>query len=238
MEHNSLTCPSFAFTSPSMPGSPSLSNVGAMIARAVTPTQPFSQNSGMPPVFVVFICTGVFVISLISRIVWRRRRQLSQEAFHWQSAPAYILATRGRNTISDTVNGRPEMFDTWAERCTSKSLKWEEYMPFTVRFLTKAQTQSTTEPVRKAGRLWGDDEREKAEGEGQEQEQEQGGCHLQVGVLVAMPSQCQTKKCEGAGLESLGRPLRDGLAIGLAEMPWIEEDRLSHKKTESELLIT
>jgi hypothetical protein len=105
-----------------------------------------------------------------------------------------------------------------------------------VRFLTKVQAQSTTEPVRKAGGLWGDDVGEKAEGEGQGQEQ--GGCHLQVGVLVAMPSQCQTKKREGAGLESLGRPLRDGLAIGLAEMPWIEEDRLSHKKTESELLIT
>ena len=106
--------------------STSLRNDGGIVARAATPAQRLSPGGGMPPVFVVFIFVGAFAIFLISHRLWRWH--LSLEGF--QSAPAHFLATRGRNTSGDTTtNGRPEMFDTWIERCsTSKSLEWEEYM--------------------------------------------------------------------------------------------------------------
>ena len=105
--------------------SPSLSNVRFIVARAATPAQPLSPGGGMPPIFVVFIFVGAFAIFLISHRLWRWH--VSLEGF--QSTPVHFLATQGRNTSGDTtMNGRPEMFDAWIERCASNGLKWEEYM--------------------------------------------------------------------------------------------------------------
>jgi hypothetical protein len=50
----------------------------------------------------------------------------------------------------------------------------------------------------------------------------QGSCCLQVGVLVAMPS--PKAYDDGEGQEQSRSPFRGGLAIGLIEMPWTEED--------------
>jgi len=53
------------------------------------------------------------------------------------------------------------------------------------------------------------------------------GSGVQVAVLVAMPSPLH------AQFEASRSSLRDELAIGLIEMPWIKEDRHSLKRTAS-----
>ena len=50
----------------------------------------------------------------------------------------------------------------------------------------------------------------------------QRSCCLQVGVLVAMPS--PKAYDDGEGQEQSRSLFRGGLAIGLIEMPWTEED--------------
>lgn len=60
-----------------------------------------------------------------------------------------------------------------------------------------------------------------------------GGPGLQVAVLVAMPSPLHAQSHDGVGQETLGSSLRDELAIGLIEMPWIKEDRHSLKRSAS-----
>jgi hypothetical protein len=78
------------------------------------------------------------------------------------------------------------------------------------------------------GTVSGDTARQKTKGGVQDQRDR---C-LQVGVLVAMPSQRHTKSRESGGLELCGGQLWDGLAIGLtyAEMLWIEDRRFNCKK--------
>jgi hypothetical protein len=78
-----------------------------------------------------------------------------------------------------------------------------------VTVLTDAEAKIT---CRKEGKVWGGDAREKRDEE---------CCRLQVGVLVAMPSQVHTKTHDQ---ELSGSPLRDGVAIGLIEIPWVERD--------------
>jgi hypothetical protein len=56
--------------------------------------------------------------------------------------------------------------------------------------------------------------------------QDKGSRRLQVGVIVAMPSQLHTKNHDGVAQELSGSPLRDGLAIGLVEVPWVEGEPL------------
>lgn len=87
--------------------------------------------------------------------------------------------------------------------------------------LTSTETKGASIPIEKVGKLRGDSAREKGEREKQFQGSFQ---RLQVGVLVAMPSQLHTKNYDGVGQELSGSPLRGGLAIGLIEMPWVEED--------------
>ena len=87
--------------------------------------------------------------------------------------------------------------------------------------LTSTETKGAYRPIEKVGKLRGDSAREKGEREKQFQGSFQ---RLQVGVLVAMPSQLHTKNYDGVGQELSGSPLRGGLAIGLIEMPWVEED--------------
>ncbi len=95
--------------------------------------------------------------------------------------------------------------------------------------LTGEEAKSASRPVREVGKLRGDSAREK----GEREKKDQGSCRLQVGVLVAMPSQLHTKTHDGVSREISGSPLRDGLAIGLIEIPWIEEDRRLLKKIAS-----
>ena len=96
-----------------------------------------------------------------------------------------------------------------------------------MRFLTKVPAQSPTELVWKVGKYWGEGRREKTERE----DQDQGGCRLQVGVLVVMPSRLHMKNSGGVGLESSQSLLQDGLAIGFTEMTWVEDDCQFHKKS-------
>lgn len=96
-----------------------------------------------------------------------------------------------------------------------------------MRSLNKVQAQSPTEPVRKVGKHWGESRREKAEGE----DKNQGYCRMQIGVFVVMPSRLHQINRGGVGLESSRSPLRDGMAIGLTEIPWVEEDRRFHGKS-------
>jgi hypothetical protein len=44
---------------------------------------------------------------------------------------------------------------------------------------------------------------------------------LQVGVLIAMPSQLHMTNYDDTSQDLSGSALRDGLAIGLVEMPWV-----------------
>ncbi|KAH8981129.1 hypothetical protein EDB86DRAFT_491734 [Lactarius hatsudake] len=179
---------------------------GAMIARAAISTPPSSPKGGLPPISVVFICAGFIAITMLSLCMWRKL--LSGEAF--QPILVHIPIARGRKNDGDSTNDRPEMFDTWTERCTSKNLKWEEYVPFFVTVLTASG------PDREAGRLRGESARVRRERD----KQDQGICRLQVCVLVVMPSQLHTKTHDG---ELSGSALRGGMAIGLTEMPWIKE---------------
>ncbi|KAI9443853.1 hypothetical protein H4582DRAFT_1042311 [Lactarius indigo] len=205
--------------------SPSLSSTGTATAPTATSIQPFFPSGTMPPFFVVFICAGVLATSSIS--VCLCRRLIPREAF--QSVSVFTLIARGRKYNSDPANGRPEMFDARTERYTTNSLKWDEYMPFSATVLTNAEAKGAFTPVREEGKLQGDSARERSE----IQRQDQGNFHLQVGVLVAMPSRLHTKTHNGVGQELSRHPLRDGLAIGLIEMPWVEEDRRLIKKIAS-----
>ncbi|KAH8981128.1 hypothetical protein EDB86DRAFT_2977492 [Lactarius hatsudake] len=198
-----------------------LSSTGAATAPTATSTPPFFPSGTSPPFFVVFICAGVLATSSISICVCRRL--VSREVF--QSISVYTLLARGRKYDSDPANGRPEMFDARTEQCTPNSLKWEEYMPFSVTIMANSEANGASGPVREVGKLLSDSARERRKR--QKQTQDQGSCRLQVGVLVAMPSQPHTRTHNGVGQELSESPLRDGLAIGLIEMPWIEEDRQS-----------
>ncbi|KAH8980405.1 hypothetical protein EDB92DRAFT_272276 [Lactarius akahatsu] len=181
-------------------------SAGAMIVRAATSTSSSSPKGALPPISIVFICAGFIAITMFSLCMWRKL--LSGEAF--QPVLVHIPIARGRKNDGDSANDRPEMFDTWTERCTSKNLKWEEYVPFSVTVLTASG------PDREAGRLRGESARVRRETD----KQDQGICRLQVGVLVAMPSQLHTKPHDR---ELSWSTLRGGMAIGLTEMPWIEE---------------
>lgn len=88
--------------------------------------------------------------------------------------------------------------------------------------LTNTEAKGASGPIREVGKISAREKRER-------EKQDQGSCRLQVGVLVAMPSQLHTKTHDGVGQELSGSPLRDGLAIGLIEMPWIEEGRRFRK---------
>ncbi|KAH9022035.1 hypothetical protein EDB84DRAFT_515738 [Lactarius hengduanensis] len=191
-------------------------SAGAMIARAAisTPSESSSPKGGLPPISIVFICAGFITITMLSLCMWRKL--LSGEAFQ----PVLIHIARGRKNDGYPTNDRPEIFDTWTERCTSKNLKWEEYVPFSVTVLTASG------PDREAGRLRGESARVRRE----RVKQDKGICRLQVGVLVAMPSQLHTKTHDG---ELSGSALRGGMAIGLTEMPRIEEGCRVPKKTAS-----
>lgn len=56
---------------------------------------------------------------------------------------------------------------------------------------------------------------------------------LQVAVLVAMPSPFHTHFHDGVGQDGSRSSLRDELAIGLIEIPWIKEDRNSFRRNVS-----
>lgn len=98
-------------------------------------------------------------------------------------------------------------------------LKWEKSMPFSVTILTNTESNRTSDVPRKrrARKHRSDGAKEK---EREKQDPRSSGSGLQVAVLVAMPSslhgQCQS--------EASGSSLRDELAIGLIELPWIEGD--------------
>ncbi|KAH9046362.1 hypothetical protein EDB83DRAFT_2317689 [Lactarius deliciosus] len=72
-----------------------------------------SPKGGLPPISIALICAGFIVITMLS--LWRKND-------------------------GDPTNDRPEMFDTWTGRCTSKNLKWEEYVPFSVTGLDRIWT--------------------------------------------------------------------------------------------------
>ncbi|KAH9022033.1 hypothetical protein EDB84DRAFT_515778 [Lactarius hengduanensis] len=198
-----------------------LSSTEAATVPTTTSTPPLFPSGTLPPFFVVFICAGVLATSSLS--IYVCRRLVSREAF--QSISVYTLLARGRKYDSDPANGRPEMFDARIGQYTTNSLKWEEYMPFSVTVMTNSEANGASGPVREVGKLLSDSARERRG----RQKQDQESCRLQVGVLVAMPSQPHTRTHNGVGQKLSESPLRDGLAIGLIEMPWIEEDRQSTK---------
>ena len=70
---------------------------------------------------------------------------------------------------------------------------------------------------------------------GARQKQDKGSASLlQVAFLVAMPSPLRTQIHDGVGQQQASEStLRDELAIGLIEMPWISEDPHSFKKIAS-----
>jgi len=107
----------------------------------------------------------------------------------------------------------------------SDGLKWEASMPFSVTILADAEPNRTSDAVRKgkAGKHRGNSAREK------EREYQDPG--LQVAVLVAMPSRLHAQS--HVGHVASGSSLRDELAIGLIELPWIREDRHSLKRNAS-----
>ena len=74
--------------------------------------------------------------------------------------------------------------------------------------------------AQKVGKLGGNS----AGGRGKRGRKDQERCRLKVGVLVAMPSQLHTKHYDGVGQDLSGGALRDGLTIGLVEMPWTDAD--------------
>jgi len=166
----------------------------------------------MSPAIIILTSVGVFAIAGIPFCVWRR---FTSFRVFWSLWP-YILVPqrRERKDDWDPENGRPEIFDAWTERYNPNSLKWEEYTPFSVTVLTASG------PARKVGKLRGNS----AVGKGGRGRNDQESCRLQVGVLVAMPSQLHTKHYDGVGEDLSRSALRDGLAIGLVKMPWIDGD--------------
>ena len=74
-------------------------------------------------------------------------------------------------------------------------------------------------PARKVEKLRGNS----TGGKGESGRKDQESCRLKVGVLVAMPSP-HTKHYDGVGQDLSGGALRDGLTIGLVEMPWTDAD--------------
>ncbi|KAH9056534.1 hypothetical protein EDB87DRAFT_1636635 [Lactarius vividus] len=199
---------------------PSMPSAGTMVARAAISTPSSSPKGGLPPIFVVLICAGFVGVSMLSLCMWRKL--LSGEAFE----PILVPIARRQKNDGEPASERPEMFDAWTERCTSKSLKWEKYMPFSVSVLTNAEVPNASGPVQEAGRLRGESARVRRVCV----KQDQGTRRLQIGVLVAMPSQLHTKTHDG-GLS--GSVFQCGMAIGLTEMPWIEEGRRLPKKIAS-----
>ncbi|KAF8266407.1 hypothetical protein EI94DRAFT_192942 [Lactarius quietus] len=200
--------------------SPSPSSAGAMIAARAAVSSP-SPNDSMTPTVVILVSISVFAVSGISFFVWRRLFSMFRSLYVNSLIPAQ---ERRRIDDCDLESGQPEMFDAWTELCTPNILKWEEYMPFSVTVLTNAETKRASEPVQTVGKLQCDRAREKRERESKGQ----GSCQrLQVGVLVAMPSQRHRRTYDGAGQEPQRSPLLGGLAIGIVEIPWIEdsEDR-------------
>jgi hypothetical protein len=97
-----------------------------------------------------------------------------------------------------------------------------------VTILTDAESNRTSHTVRKgkAGKHRGTSARER-----QREEQDAGCHHLQAAVLVAMPSPLHVQS--HVGHAASGSSLRDELAIGLIEMPWIKEDHHSLKRNAS-----
>ena len=87
--------------------------------------------------------------------------------------------------------------------------------------LTDPESNHTSHAVRKekAGINRGNNARER--------EQDSGSPHLQAAVLVAMPSPLHAQS--RIGHAASGVSLRDELAIGLIEMPWIQEGHRSLK---------
>jgi len=181
-----------------------------MIARAAV--SPPSSNGSMSPTVVTLISIGVFVVSGMSFCVWRKLVSLGV----FRSLLAYVRVPQRPERVDDCdpETSRPEIFDTWTERRTPNDLKWEEYMPLSVTAFT------ASEPVRKVAKL----RRYSANGKAEKGRKDQEGCHLQVGVLLAMPSQLHTKNYDGVGQDLSESALRGGLAIGLVEMPWIDVD--------------
>ena len=91
--------------------------------------------------------------------------------------------------------------------------------------MTDAESNRTSDAGRKgkAGKHRGKCPREKGK-----EEQDPGNSDLQVAVLVTMPSPFHAQSHVGHAVSR--RSLRDELAIGLIEMPWIKEDHHSLKR--------
>jgi len=96
--------------------------------------------------------------------------------------------------------------------------------PFSVTILTDAESNRTSHAVRKgkAGKHRGTSARER-----EREDQDVGSARLRAAVLVAMPSPLHV------GHAAPGSSLRNELAIGLIEMPWIKEDHHSLKRNAS-----
>jgi hypothetical protein len=100
--------------------------------------------------------------------------------------------------------------------------------PFSVTILTDAESNRTSHAVRKgkAGKHRGTSAKER-----EREEQGTGSHRLRAAVLVAMPSPLHAPP--HAGHVALGGSLRDELAIGLIEMPWIKDGHHSLKRNSS-----
>lgn len=76
---------------------------------------------------------------------------------------------------------------------------------------------------RKAGKSWGNSARKR--------EQDAGSSHLRAAVLVSMPSPLHAQSRVSHTVSGGSR--RGELAIGLIEMPWIQEDDHSLERNAS-----
>jgi len=177
-----------------------------------TSSSPFSPYFSSSPFWVGLI--GVIFLAFCMVAIMKWRGVFSREfrrGFH------YHLNDWSPNE-NVTASGWPEMFDVRMGERASDGLKWEKSMPFSVTILTDAESNRTSHAVRKgqADKNWGNSARER------EEEQDAGSPRLRAAVLVAMPSPLHAQS--HVDHTASGSSLRDELAIGLIEMPWIQED--------------
>jgi hypothetical protein len=238
--------------------SPSSSSSATASAPTASPTFSCSEFSPCAPIWHGCIGVGVFILFSICILRYTSRGASWREFRLAVNHNANTRRSQNENVAtSDRPSGQPEMFDARMGERASGDLEWEKSsivsttvrrfgggrrlrcnslclsQPLSVTILTDPDTESndrTSHTVRKgkAGKNRGSSAREK---EREREEQDDGSPRLRAAVLVAMPSPLHAQS--HVGHAASGSSLADELAIGVFEMPWIQEDYHSLKRNAS-----
>ncbi|KAN0127895.1 hypothetical protein V8E53_007925 [Lactarius tabidus] len=215
--------------------SPSSSSSATASAPTASPTFSCSELSPCAPIWHGCIGVGVFILFSICILRYTSRGASWREFRLAVNHNANTRRSQNENVAtSDRPSDQPEMFDARMGERASGDLEWEKSsIPLSMTILTDPDTESndrTSHTVRKgkAGKNRGSSAREK---EREREEQDDGSPRLRAAVLVAMPSPLHAQS--HVGHAASGSSLADELAIGVFEMPWIQEDHHSHKRNAS-----